>query len=83
MNWKLLSYALRSKQRREIILVLEKPKTPTQIAHDTKLSVAHVSRTLKEFSQKELAKCLTPHEKVGRVYQLTDKGKEVLRNLKK
>lgn len=83
MNWKLLSYVSRSKQRKEIILALEKPKTPTQIAHDTKLSVAHVSRTLKEFSIKELAKCMTPNEKIGRLYQLTDKGKEVLRNLKK
>ena len=83
MNWKLISYALRSKQRRDIILALEKPKTPTQIAHDTKLSVAHVSRTLKEFSTKELVICLTPKEKIGRLYQLTDKGKEVLRNLKK
>lgn len=83
MNWKLLSYVSRSKQRKEIILVLEKPKTPTHIAYDTKLSVAHVSRTLKEFSAKELVRCLTPNEKIGRLYQLTDKGKEILRSLKK
>ena len=65
------------------MLALEKPKTPTQIAHDTKLSTAHVSRTLKEFSEKDLVKCLTPKEKIGRVYQLTSRSREILKNLKK
>lgn len=82
MKIKLLSYVLKSRQRGNIILSLEKPKTPTQLAHDTKLSVAHVSRTLKEFSIKGIAKCLTPNEKTGRIYQLTDSGKEILKTLK-
>jgi DNA-binding MarR family transcriptional regulator len=82
MDYELLSYALRSKQRRAIIISLERPKTPTQIAHETKLSTAHVSRTLREFCSKKIAKCETPKAKIGRVYRLTKKGKEILKNLK-
>ena len=83
MDYKLLSYALRSEQRRAIITSLERPKTPTQIAHETKLSTAHVSRTLREFCNKKIAKCETPEAKIGRVYRLTMRGKEILKNLKK
>jgi predicted transcriptional regulator len=83
MSWKLLSFVLRSKQRREIILTLNKPKTPTQIAHDTDLSVAHVSRTLREFTTKGIVKCETPHEKIGRIYRLTEEGRKIMKNLRR
>jgi predicted transcriptional regulator len=82
MNWKLLSFVLRSERRKSIILCLEKPKTPTEIAKEIKISVSHVSRTLKEFSSRNLVECVTPKEKVGRIYRLTEEGKQILRHLK-
>jgi predicted transcriptional regulator len=83
MNWKLYSFVVRSEQRRKIILSLEKPKTPTQIAQEIKASVSHVSRALSQFAEKEIVECLTPKEKVGRVYTLTKAGKEILKHLKR
>jgi predicted transcriptional regulator len=83
MDWELLSFILRSKRRKEIILSLESPKTPTEIAMHIKASVSHVSRTLKEFDKKDLVKCRTPRAKIGRIYVLTNDGKEILKHLKK
>ena len=83
MKLKLLSYVMRSKQRQMILSVLDSPKTPTQISQMTKLSTAHVSRTLKEFCKKNIAKCETPKEKVGRIYILTRDGKKLLDTFRK
>ena len=83
MNWKLLSFVLRSKQRKAIIISLVTPKTPTNIASEIKVSVSHVSRTLREFQEKRIVKCITPKEKVGRIYVLTKEGRKVLEMLRK
>ena len=80
---KLLSFILRSKQRVAIIKALHKATTPSHIANETKLSKAHVSRTLREFENKGVAECKTPKEKVGRIYELTSKGKKILNHLRK
>jgi len=61
---------------------LEQPKTPTQISKHVKVSTSHVSRTLAQFIDKGIAKCLTPKEKVGKVYELTEEGKNLLEVLK-
>lgn len=83
MDWKLYSFIIRSKQRKGILLSLEIPKTPTQIGNEVDSSVSHVSRNLKQFTEKGIAVCVTPKERIGRVYKLTDKGKQILDQLKK
>jgi len=70
-------WVLRGKQRRKIIKVLNKPKMPTQIKEDTKLSLNNVSDVLREFRKKKIARCLNPKEKTGRLYELTAKGMRV------
>jgi predicted transcriptional regulator len=82
MNWELYSFVVRSKKRKKILLSLKSQKIPTQIASEVKSSVSHVSRTLGEFVEKGIAKCLTPKQKVGRIYSLTKEGKEIQEKLK-
>jgi len=82
MDWELYSFIVRSDRRKGILVSLNKPKTPTEISKEVKVSVAHVSRTLKEFSKKGIIECLTPKAKVGRIYQLTAEGKILLEMLK-
>jgi len=60
---------------------ITKQKTPTQIAEETKLAISHVSRTLSEFKDKGIVECLTPDEKIGKLYALTKKGSKVLKSL--
>ncbi|MCK5022885.1 MAG: ArsR family transcriptional regulator [Candidatus Aenigmarchaeota archaeon] len=81
MNWELYSFVVRSGRRKSIILSLKTPKTPTEISKDIKASTAHVSRSLKEFLNKGLVKCLTPNARAGRVYKLTEKGQELREEL--
>jgi predicted transcriptional regulator len=81
MDWKLYSFIVRSSQRVDILTILQKPMTPTQISKDLKLSTSHISRTLTQFSRKGLVKCLTPSERVGKIYELTKGGKEILEKI--
>lgn len=64
------------------MLSLKIPKTPTRIGYEVNSSVSHVSRTLKQFVEKDIAVCITPEERIGRVYKLTKKGKQILEQLK-
>ncbi|MBN2331290.1 MAG: ArsR family transcriptional regulator [Candidatus Aenigmarchaeota archaeon] len=82
MEWASYSFVVRGRTRRKVLMALEKPKTPSQISSELKLSTTHISRALKEFSDRNLVRCLTPEEKFGRVYELTEKGKELFSKLK-
>jgi len=79
--WKYISFVLRAKNRRRIIEALDKPKLPSQLAQELKIHISHVSRTLSELEKAGLIECLTPDEKVGRLYGLTDKGKKILKEM--
>jgi DNA-binding MarR family transcriptional regulator len=81
MTWIICSYILRSKNRKLVLSALARPKTPSQIAKETGILLPHVSRALRELEQKGLVKCLTPNEKLGRIYALTDLGKQILEML--
>jgi DNA-binding MarR family transcriptional regulator len=81
MKWELYSFVSRSGQRVRIIKAMTKPMRPTDIARETKLNKSHVSRTLREFVDKGIAKCLTPNERMGKYYELTEEGKKLLKKL--
>ena len=81
VRWDLVSFVSRSKQRKKILSMLLKPTTPSEIARKTGLYPTHVSRALREFIEKGLVKCLTPKERVGRLYRITKKGKDILKNI--
>ena len=70
-------WIVRGKQRKRIIKVMSKPKIPTEIREDTKLSLNNVSDVLREFKKKKIVKCLNPKEKTGRLYKLTPKGMRI------
>ncbi|KZX15092.1 bacterial regulatory protein, arsR family [Methanobrevibacter cuticularis] len=57
-------------------------KTPTKIAKALNLSQANVSRTLKKLMKYGLVECLNPDKKIGRLYIITDLGKQALQYAK-
>lgn len=61
---------------------LETQKMPTQVAKKLKINLPHVGRALKELESRGLVKCLTPSERVGKLYVLTEGGKEVRKKIK-
>ena len=82
-QWSDIAFVSNSKYRKQILLDLEtKPNKPSSIARKNKWVDSIVSRALTELEQKGLVELLTPDMKHGRFYALTEKGKEVLKNLK-
>jgi DNA-binding MarR family transcriptional regulator len=61
---------------------MSKPMTVTQIKKITELSLSEASRVLRNFAKKGFAKCLNPTDNLGRIYELTEKGKVVYAKLK-
>jgi 1,6-anhydro-N-acetylmuramate kinase len=77
IDWDDYSFVARGKQRRQIILLMDTAKTPTELKKETGLNFNNVSRTLVLFTKHKIAKCLTPKQQVGRVYALTLRGMAV------
>ena len=82
MIWGDVSYVIASKTRKAILLRLETPRTPTFLAKDLGINLANISRALTELEKKNTVVCLTPEQKVGKIYSLTKKGKEILTQMK-
>jgi len=78
VDWKKYGYVISSNYRKKVLDSLQKsPKTPKQIAAETNLYLSHVSKTLNELVSFQIAVCLTPELKRGRIYELTKDGKEI------
>ena len=78
-EWDDVSYVISSRYRIATLRRLgSSPATPSRIAEDTDLSVAHVSRALQELRDHELAELLVSEDrKKGRVYGMTEHGEQV------
>lgn len=83
MSWDEVSYVIASKTRKALISRLETPRTPTFLAKDLSINLANVSRALAELEEKSVVVCLTPDQKVGKIYSLTKKGKNILDKMRK
>ncbi len=83
IDWELAGFVLRSKNRPDVLKLLELPQNPSQIAKKLKISLTHASKTVRELNSKNLIKCLNEKSNLGRIYALTKEGKEVLEYVKK
>jgi len=83
MSWRDVSFILRSGKRKMIILLLETPRTPTQLSKLMKASLPNVSLKLGDLVRRGLVECLNPRESKGRIYRLTERGERVLRMIKR
>ena len=78
-----MSYVNISKYRTKVMKTLEgEVKIPTVIARDSEIRTNHVSKVLSELKAHELIECINPDARKGRLYRLTDKGDELVKNLK-
>ncbi len=81
--WSDFSFVVSSGYREKVLTSLApKPKVPRQLAGETDLRIAHVSRALRELSDRGLVECLTPEVRArGRLYGLTPDGAALLAEL--
>ncbi len=76
-DWELYSWVIRGNQRRKVVQAIDKPKIPTEIKKEVKMSLTNVSKILSAFKKKGLVRCLTPNSKTGKIYELTEAGKNI------
>ena len=77
-----ISYVVISQYRKKVMKSLEgNVKIPTAIARDSGIRTNHISKVLSELKAHELVECINPEVRKGRLYRLTDKGKNVTKNL--
>ncbi|MBX0297850.1 winged helix-turn-helix domain-containing protein [Haloarcula nitratireducens] len=78
-QWDDVSFVISSRYRVGTLQRLaDGPATPSLIAEGTDLSMAHVSRALKELQDEGLTTLLVSEDrKKGRVYGLTETGEDV------
>ena len=78
-----ISYVNISQYRRKVMKSLDGDvKIPTVIAKDSGIRANHISKVLAELKAHELVECINPEVRKGRLYRLTDKGDEIVKNLK-
>lgn len=75
-----IAYIKLSKHRQKVFLnISDKLKIPSEISNDTGLNIDDVSRALRGLKSKGLVVCLNESDKRARLYELTSKGKAVLK----
>jgi predicted transcriptional regulator len=70
-------------RERVLLAMTEKPRTPKEIAEETDFYLSHVSNTLSDLEEENLAHCLTPDRRKGRLWALTDTGEDLVENLRR
>ena len=80
--WKEFGYVKSSKNRTKVMKSLDvEPKIPSRIAKDTDILTNHISGILRQLKDHELVECINPEVKKGRLYRLTEKGEEIVKEL--
>ena len=74
----LVSFAGRGKIRKKVLKALLKTNSPTELARQLDIERSTISRAILELTDKGLVECLTPDERMGRYYRITETGKKVV-----
>ena len=73
------SYIIASKYREKTLEYLNKKMgTPSLISDNTGIRRQHISNTLVDLKEKGLVECLNEGVRKGKLYKITNKGKEAL-----
>lgn len=77
-----INYVNISKYRTKVMKSLDgEVLIPSQIARNSGIRTNHISKVLAELKAHELVECINPEVRKGRLYRLTDKGDEIVKNL--
>lgn len=77
-----ISYVEISKYRKKVMKSLDGDvKIPTAIAKDSGIRTNHISKVLSELKSHDLLECINPEARKGRLYRLTDKGNDLVKNM--
>ena len=78
----LIEYMKQSKNRRKVLKSFQgEAMRPTQISIATGIHISSVSKCLRQLREKELIYLLNPDFHIGRLYDMTEKGKFIVKFL--
>ena len=78
-----MSYVNISKYRTKVMKTLDgEVLIPSQIAKNSGIRTYHISKVLGELKAHELVESFNPEVRKGRLYRLTEKGDELIKNFK-
>ncbi len=88
VNLRLYAWTVRGSQRVAIMKALSHSMAPSQIhkkskQFNEKMSLNNTSDVLRSFVRQGLAICLNREAKTGRIYELTEDGEEIRKELVK
>lgn len=79
VDWDDVGYVMASRPRFAVASRLRAGRTsPRELSERLGIPLSHVSLALKQLQERDLAECLTPDLRKGRIYALTAKGEKVL-----
>ena len=77
-----IGYVKISSYRTKVMKSLEDDiKIPSKIAEDSDIRQNHISKVLAELKAHEMVECINPEARKGRLYRLTPKGDELVKNI--
>lgn len=81
-DWHAYGVVIGSEYRKKVVnSITSGPRTPNEIAEITGIHRNHISSTLKDLTAKGVVACLTPDLRKGKLFALTDLGKEIAKKL--
>jgi len=80
-KWEVIGFTKRSKNRQKALKLLEKPMMPSELGKEMGISLTHASKIIRELHSKQLVECLNEQLKVGRIYKISKKGKNLMKFL--
>ena len=77
-----IGYVKISSYRTKVMKSLEDDvKIPSKIAEDSEIRQNHISKVLAELKAHEMVECINPEARKGRLYRLTPKGDNLVKNI--
>lgn len=86
MDWKKFAWLNRGKRRRIVLELLAKtnsPLTTNDIRKILEIQISQASAVLSELLEQKLVVCKNPDDKIGRLFEISDEGKSIVKQLGK
>ena len=81
IDWALIGYVKRSKNRLRALELLESPLMPSEVGKRMEISLTHASKIIRELNSKKLVSCLNEDLKVRRIYRVSEQGRHIKKQL--
>lgn len=82
-KWDDVSFVVSSSYRKRVLEKLDTPKTPSTLSREANINKTHISKTLSELESRGLVQCLTKNAVKGKLYTISEYGKEILKEVLK